>query len=126
LTGARGPTALKVLDHFRGKEPQVIATYGAVLEAARALGPVQEDPRKTSIQLIRDTPFAGVAARRNALLLTLTAPHELQNPRVRRREQISANRWQLQIRLEAPGDVDTELRRWLRVAYDLAGAAQRT
>jgi hypothetical protein len=116
------PTALKVLDHFRGKEPQVIATYAAVLEAARSLGPVTEEPKKTSIHLVRDTAFAGVAARRTALVLTLKSPVELKTPRVRRREQVSANRWHLEIRLEAPGDVDTELRRMLRVAYDLAGA----
>jgi hypothetical protein len=38
-----------------------------------------------------------------------------------KREQVSAHRWHLDVRLESPRDVDRELLGWLRKAYDLAG-----
>ena len=95
------------------------ATYDAILSAARALGPVKEDPKKTSIHLVRASAFAGVATRKNALILTLKSTHDIQNSRVRRAEQASANRWHLEIPLSLPADVDAELRSWLKEAYTL-------
>jgi len=50
--------------HFAKKDPEVLATYRRLLEVARALGPVTEEAKKTSIHLVRHTAFAGVATRR--------------------------------------------------------------
>ncbi len=94
--------------------------FAALLRAARALGPVREEPKKTSIHLARNTAFAGVATRREGLILTLKASADIQSPRIRKHEQASANRWHLDLRLETPRDVDAELRNWLRAAYALA------
>lgn len=44
-----------VPSHFRSSQASVAATYAAILEAAKALGPVTEDPKKTSIHLVRST-----------------------------------------------------------------------
>ena len=66
------------------------------------------------------TAFAGVATRKNSLILTLKAASDIKSPRVRRREQASANRWHLGIELTAPADVDDQLRAWLDAAYQLA------
>ena len=109
-----------VAQHFSGRDPSVKATYAALLRAARALGPVREEPKKTSIHLARNTAFAGVATRRAGLILTLKAPADIKSSRIRNHEQASANRWHLDLRLEAPGEVDAELRGWLRAAYALA------
>ena len=35
--------------HFIKSDPEVLATYRRLLEAARALGSVAEEPKKTSI-----------------------------------------------------------------------------
>ena len=118
------PAALQpptVASHFTKSTPAVRKTYDAILQAARKLGPVQEDPKKTSIHLVRETAFAGVATRKDALILTLKSARAVKSPRVHRSEQASANRWHLEIRLSAPSDVDAELRAWLSDAYDLAG-----
>ena len=109
-----------VAAHFAKSTGAVSATYAALLEASRALGPVHEDPKKTSIHLVRDKAFAGVATRKESLILTLKAERPLKSPRVHRSEQASANRWHHEIRLSAPGDVDAELRTWLAQAYKLA------
>ena len=108
-----------VSSHFAKASPTVRLTYDAVLEAARALGPVAEDPKKTSIHLVRATAFAGVAVRQSSLTLTLKATQAINSPRVRRAEQTSANRWHVEIPLTSPTDVDRELRTWLNAAYEL-------
>ncbi|HET9298379.1 MAG TPA: DUF5655 domain-containing protein [Candidatus Polarisedimenticolaceae bacterium] len=112
--------AYTVVSHFTKSDPDVRATYAAILEAARKLGKVQEDPKKTSIHLVRASAFAGVAAQKQALVLTLKASKPIQSPRIRRTEQTSANRWHMEMRLTSPAEVDAELRQWLAEAYALA------
>lgn len=107
--------------HFAKSDADVIATYREILTAARALGPVKEESKKTSIHLVRKTAFAGVAVRRSALILTLKSSKDIRSPRVTKREQTSANRWHLDVRLAAPADVDQQLTTWLSAAYELAG-----
>lgn len=109
-----------VASHFTGRAETVRATYDAILKAARALGPVEEDPKKTSIHLNRKTAFAGVATRKASLILTLKSAADIASPRIRKREQASANRWHLELELAAPKDVDREVKSWLKQAYELA------
>jgi hypothetical protein len=113
------PVTPGVARHFTKSGPSVQQTYEALLVAAHKLGPVREEPKKTSIHLMRESAFAGVATRRDALVLTLKSDHPIVSPRIHRAEQTSANRWHLEIRLAAPKDVDAEVRRWLKHAYAL-------
>ena len=83
--------------HFAKASATVRSTYDALLKAARSLGPVIEDPKKTSIHLVREKAFAGVAVRQSSLILTLKATQAIKSQRVRRAEQASANRWHLEI-----------------------------
>jgi hypothetical protein len=110
-----------VQQHFVGRSPAVLAIYRKILSAAKANGPVVEDPKKTSIHLARKTAFAGVATRNNALLLTVKSDRDIRSPRVEKRERTSANRWHLVVRLADPKDVDAEIKEWLKRAIALAG-----
>lgn len=78
-----------------------------------------EDPKKTSIHLVRAKAFAGVAVRQSSLVLTLKSTQAVKSRRVRRAEQASANRWHLEIPLASPEDVDRELRAWIKASYEL-------
>lgn len=109
-----------VSQHFTGKEQSVRATYRRLLAAARKFGRVAEDPKQTSIHLNRRIAFAGIATRKNALVLTLKAARNIASPRVRKHERASANRWHLEIALSSPDDVDAELVTWLKEAYELS------
>src|SRR4026209_2361233 len=109
-----------VKEHFENRAPEVKATYSAILKAAKALGPVKEEAKKTSIHLVRKTAFAGVATRKTALILTLKSDVDVQSKRIMRREQASRNRWHVEIKLESPDQVDKELEGWLKQAYELA------
>jgi hypothetical protein len=109
-----------VAAHFAKSSPSVRATYDAVVRAARELGPMSEAPKKTSIHLDRSTAFAGVATRKDALILTLKATSQVRGPRVQKAEKLSANRWYFHVRLESPKEVDRELRAWLADSYEIA------
>lgn len=110
-----------VKEHFENRAPEVKATYAAILQAAKRFGPVQEEAKKTSIHLVRKSAFAGVATRKTALILTLKSDSDIASKRIAKREQASAHRWHLEIKLETPEQVDRELIHWLERAYELAG-----
>jgi hypothetical protein len=112
---------MSVASHFEKSAPAVRATYQQLLKAARTLGPVVEEPKKTSIHLVRDTAVAGVATRSSSLILTLKSPRDIRSPRIEKREQASPNRWHLEVRLKAPADIDKQLTLWLSAAYELSG-----
>src|SRR5260221_6292485 len=120
----RGPSfgimAFTVEQHFAGREPVLRNIYEAVVTAARKLGTVEEDPKKTSIHLNRRTAFAGVATRKDAVVLTIKAPADIQSPRIHKHEQASANRRHLDVRLTDPRQVDSELQQWLAAAFGMS------
>lgn len=109
-----------VKEHFENRAPQVKAIYAAILKAAKKLGPVKEEAKKTSIHLVRKSAFAGVATRKTALVLTLKSDSDIASKRIAKREQAFAHRWHLEVKLEAPEQVDREIMAWLKKAYELA------
>ena len=106
--------------HFAKSDPEVHKTYRRLVEAVRAFGPVVEESKKTSIHLLARTAFAGIATRRSSLILTLKSAKDIRSPRIEKREQVSAHRWHVEIRLGKPSDVDRQLTTWLNAAYALA------
>ena len=116
---------MRVAVHFAKSSPEVHETYRRILEAARANGPVVQEPKKTSIHLVARTAFAGVATRRSSLILTLKSAKDIRSPRIEKREQVSAHRWHVEIRLAKPDDVDRQLTSWLSSAYALASGDRK-
>ena len=109
-----------VKSHFEGKEASVRATYDQILKNARQFGRVSEEPKKTSIHLVNRTAFAGVVARKSAIVLTIKSDRKLSSPRIHKSERTSANRFHHEVKLVSPAEVDTELVRWLKDAYALS------
>lgn len=110
-----------IKEHFENRAPEVKATYAAILRAAKKLGTVKEEAKKTSIHLVRKSAFAGVATRKSALILTLKSDSDISSKRIAKREQASAHRWHLEVKLETPEQVDREILAWLKKAYEIAG-----
>lgn len=106
--------------HFVRREPVVREIYDRLLASARAWGTVREDPKKTSVHLTRRTAFAGVATRKDAIVLTLKAPADIRSRRIAKHEQVSTNRWHLEVRLTQPSDIDAELVRWIQRSYEMS------
>ena len=115
-------TTVSVEALFTGKDAVVPAIYQRLLAALRPLGPVEQQPKKTSIHLARGTGFAGVHPRKSAIILNLRLARPLEGQRVVKAEQVSKNRYHNEVRLTSPDDVDAELTGWLREAYDLTSS----
>jgi len=94
--------------------------YDRLLKAIQQIGPVIEEPKKTSIHLVNANALAGVATRKDSLILTIKSDRKLVSARVYKSEQISANRFHHEVRLRPLADVDSELTGWLRDAYRLS------
>lgn len=105
---------------FEKKLPVVRKIYDRLAAAISKIGPFEIEPKKTSIHLVRGTAFAGVHPKKSWLDVTIRTEFPLKSPRVRAQEQVSKNRWHQDVRLTALTEIDSELKRWLRAAYDLA------
>ncbi len=110
-----------VSDHFVNKDPSVRVLYDELISLLRTIGPVQEDPKKTSIHLNRKSALAGVETRKDSLLLNIKSDHPIQSPRIEKTEQISAKRFHHKVRISSPEDLNEELKTWLEEAYALSG-----
>ena len=109
-----------VSDHFVNKDPAVRALYDQLVSLLRTFGPVEEDPKKTSIHLNRKSALAGVETRKGCLLLNIKSDHPIQSQRIEKTEQVSSKRFHHKVRISSPKDFDKELKTWLQEAYLLS------
>ena len=114
------PETYSVSDHFVNKDPSVRALYDHLVSLVRTFGPVEEDPKKTSIHLNRKSALAGVETRKKNFLLTIKSNHQIKSPRIEKVEKISAKRIYHKVRISSPDDFDEELKTWLKEAYALS------
>jgi len=108
---------------FAGKDAAVLTTYLRILDRIGVFGAFREEPKETSIHLARTTAFAGIHPQKRALILNLRTQRPIDSERVLTCEQMSKNRYDNEIRLTSPNEVDAELNSWLREAYRLGGRA---
>jgi hypothetical protein len=118
------PYVSTVENHFSSKDPIVREIYERVLEVIRRIGSVIEEPKKTSIHLVNSSALAGVATRKDSLILTLKSDRKLTSPRIHKSEQVSAGRFHHEVKLRSPADIDSEVIGWLREAYKLSSKRQ--
>jgi uncharacterized protein DUF5655 len=112
--------AYSVSDHFVNKDPVVRTLYDQLVSLLRTFGPVEEDPKKTSIHLNRKSALAGVETRKDCLLLNIKSDHQIKSPRIEKTEQVSAKRFHQKVRISSPNDFDDDLKTWLKEAYLLS------
>ncbi len=116
------PKRAEGVDAFlEGRAPVVAEVYDALVKGVRKFGPRTEEPKKTSVHLVRRTAFAGFNPTKSTVSITIRLSHDIESPRIAKREQASANRWHLDLKIASPREVDAELLGWLREAYELAG-----
>jgi hypothetical protein len=106
-------------EHFAGRDPQVIATFHALLEAAEKSGPVKVLPEKTRIAFQVRMSFAAFSLRRHWVDGHVVLARRLESPRFRRIDVISPRNQVHVFRLVEPSQVDGEVERWLHEAYSV-------
>jgi hypothetical protein len=106
---------------FERSEPGVAKTYACLIAALKPFKPLTIEVKKTSVHIVGTKgAFAGVHARKSALLLNIRSAAAIKSPRIRKVEKVSAHRFHNELLLNAPADVDKELLGWLREAHALS------
>jgi hypothetical protein len=108
-------------DALASASPIASDLYVELKAALAPFGTYREEVKKTSIHLARNSAFLGVHPRKDHLLVTIKSDKALKVRRIVKTEQVSANRWHLEVKIAAPSDIDKEFLGWVRHAYDLCG-----
>jgi uncharacterized protein DUF5655 len=104
----------KINDSSPGKH-----VYAALLSVLDGLGPYEVEAKQTSLHVVHGRAFLGVHPRATGLLLNVVTSTPLAGERIRRTEQVSANRWHNEVLVGAPGELDEEVVEWIGAAYAL-------
>ena len=107
-------------DHFANKDASVRALYDRLIKVLQEFGPIEEDPKKTSIHINRKSALAGVETRKDCILVNIKSDHPIKSPRIEKTDQVSAKRFHHKVRIASIKDFDEELRSWLMQAYTLS------
>jgi Domain of unknown function (DUF5655) len=106
-------------EHFKGREPNVVATFERLLAAARKNGRVTVLPEKTRIAFQVRMSFAAFTLRKRWLDGHVVLARRLESPRFRRIDFISPRNQVHVFRLKEPSEVDAEVEAWLAEAYSV-------
>src|SRR2546430_7518544 len=107
---------------FDKSDPAVRATYERLLIRVRRIGPVTAEQNKTSIHLKSRAAFAGVHPLKSRLDLNIVSEEPIADPRVTRRDRVSASRYHNTVPINSPHYIDAQLMDWLKRAYELGAA----
>lgn len=110
--------------HLDRASPQVRETATVVLELLARLGPHGVVPVKTMIVVRAASNFASLVVRRAALDVGFILPRALTDRRIHKIERLGPAKYSYYTRLSSPAEVDAQLERWLREAYE-SGARVR-
>jgi hypothetical protein len=103
--------------HFAGRPERLRASFD---ELVRSLpSDVQVEALRSVIVLSARRTFAYAVVQARRLLVGVFLEHPIDSPRVVKIDHISARKFGSVVGVRSPGDVDDELRRWLRQAYRL-------
>ena len=107
--------------------PDGLAVYRAVAEAVRGLGECEERVSKSQVAFRRVRGFAYVWRPGQYLrstvpaVLSIALPGRLGSARIKQVVHPAPRVWMHHVELQGPGEVDDEVRDWLRRAYEAAG-----
>lgn len=105
---------------FAGKEAQVRTIYNRLVAALREFGTLKEAPKQTSVHLEKNGGFAGVHPRKNYISLEFRTDYLINDPRIVKHQQLSSRRFEHTVQLRQESDIDAQLLKWLKDAYELS------
>jgi hypothetical protein len=102
-------------------EPAVLALARRYIALVQSLGDVQVIPQKTRLVFVARVRFASLMPRKDHFVAAFALQRRLKNPRIIQLIDYGP-RWQMHhLRIERTGDLDDELRAWLRESHDVVG-----
>lgn len=105
--------------HLAAASPEVTRIYLALERLIREFGQFSAVPTKSQITLLARTTFAGVIVRKKWLNLVFILTREIEHSRITRIERTSPRTCVHTVQLRSVRNVDTQLREWLREAYQV-------
>src|SRR5579885_2323819 len=105
---------------FEGKLPELQGLFDHLLAELAKIGEIKISPKQTSIHLEKNGGFAGVHPRKTYFNLEFRTDYRIDDPLITRVQQLSARRFEHTIKVQQTSDVDAQLLKWLRDAYELS------
>jgi len=121
--GYRAPTSKQLLDaQYSGPKVALKPIYDRLSRAVTSLGPdAVLDPRKTYVSLNRSKQFGIIQARtRTRIDLGLVLPGVKPTKRLLEAGSFGSERTTHRVEISAPDDIDDQVLKWLKKAYDNA------
>jgi hypothetical protein len=108
-------------DLFAGAAPGVLELAREYVAMLRSLGDVQVLPQKTRLVCVARVRFAGLTPRKRGFHANFALHRWLDSPRIVKRVDYGP-RWRAHhVNVQAPADLDDELRAWLQESHDVVG-----
>lgn len=93
--------------------------YSSLLEELKKIGEFDVEVKKTSLHIIHGRAFLGVHPRKDGLLLNIVTSEPLKSGRLKKVEQVSANRYHNELVIGSVDEIDPELLSWINNSYSL-------
>jgi hypothetical protein len=107
----------ELVDHFRGKDPQVRQLFDNLVEVVEGFGPVTVYAQKTRIVFQVRTRFASVVTRKSWLILQIWLKRQADHPLLQRIEMYTYRDYGMIFRLTKIEDIDDALENLIHEAY---------
>jgi uncharacterized protein DUF5655 len=107
----------RLADHFKGKPPNLRATFRRWVAVAQRCGPVTVYAQKTRIVIQSRVRFAGAVVQSRWLDATLWLKRRVSHPLVHRIEDFGRLGYGIHLRLTEPKQIDRKIAALMREAY---------
>ena len=109
---------------FEGKPARLRELYDAWVALVGEFGPFELVPTKSRIAFMVRVRFAGVTRlRSDGLVCSFWLKRRVDSPRFSKRELLGRNDWVYRFVLRDEGELDDEVRGWIREAYEVGRQA---
>lgn len=111
-----------VVKHLEGKGKLANSLYEILKEKIKKeIGFFRIESLPCCIHLVKDPAytFAGVYILKDKIRIHFTLSYKLENPRIDKFSQMSANRWLYSLDVKQEEEIDKELLGWLKKGYGL-------
>ena len=111
---------VKSLDeHFINKEPGVRATYDRLESTLKTFGDFQVSPVINAILFSAESTFLAIKPKSKWLELEFVLDYQADEFPIHKTIQVSKTRYAHFVRIQNPKEVDEQLIRWIKKAYEL-------
>lgn len=107
-------------NHFNGKEGVKPLYEELVTQIKKKIGPFRVDSVQCCVHFVKRYVFAGVFIHKDKIKLSFMSNKEIKNARIVKSLQVSKNRFAYEVVIKTKKEINIELIKWLKQAYNLS------